>query len=240
MQFSHGALEERAADKTSKRRDFAHILVEARGSEKKGAYMTEGECAMASVVLTIAGTDTTSNTMTFITYLLAKHRNVQDKLYQELVKIMPSRDDVLKYKEVRKEGLPYLWAVIMEVTRMMPVVPVGMPRICPKGGEVIAGRYIPQGVRYYVLTRHERRRIKALLFHQTIVEVPVWSIHYHPDIFEDPYKFRPERWLEPGADELTKYNIAFSVGPRMCAGKKYVYFIICKQCIFTEIDLFFD
>ncbi|KAM3579467.1 hypothetical protein VKS41_007926 [Umbelopsis sp. WA50703] len=196
--FSHGALEERAADKTSKRRDFAHILVEARGSEKKGAYMTEGECAMASVVLTIAGTDTTSNTMTFITYLLAKHRNVQDKLYQELVKIMPSRDDVLKYKEVRKEGLPYLWAVIMEVTRMMPVVPVGMPRICPKGGEVIAGRYIPQG---------------------TIVEVPVWSIHYHPDIFEDPYKFRPERWLEPGADELTKYNIAFSVGPRMCAGK---------------------
>ncbi|KAJ2960252.1 hypothetical protein NQZ79_g4399 [Umbelopsis isabellina] len=196
--FSHGTLEESAANNTTNRRDFAHILVEARDSNKKGVYLTEGECAMASVVLTIAGTDTTSNTMTFTAYLLGKNPHIEEKLYQELVKVMPSRDTVLKYKEARKENLPYLWAVIMEVTRMMPVVPVGMPRICPKGGEVIAGKYIPEG---------------------TVVEVPVWSIHYHPDIFEDPYTFRPERWLEPGADELTKYNIAFSVGPRMCAGK---------------------
>ncbi|KAG2172901.1 hypothetical protein INT43_000251 [Umbelopsis isabellina] len=197
-EFSHGTLEERAADNTTNRRDFAHILVEARNSNKKGVCLTEGECAMASVVLTIAGTDTTSNTMTFTAYLLGKNPHVEEKLYQELVKAMPSRDSVLKYKDARKESLPYLWAVIMEVTRMMPVVPVGMPRVCPKGGEVIAGKYIPEG---------------------TIVEVPVWSIHYHPDIFEDPYTFRPERWLEHGADELTKYNIAFSTGPRMCAGK---------------------
>lgn len=140
-------MEESAANNTGNRRDFAHILTEARDTDKKGAYLTQGEWAMASVVLTIAGTDTTSNTMTFAAYLLGKNPHVEEKLYQELVQAMPSRDSVLKYKQARKESLPYLWAVIMEVTRMMPVVPVGMPRICPKGGEVIAGKYIPEGVR---------------------------------------------------------------------------------------------
>jgi hypothetical protein len=51
-----------------------------------------------------------------------------------------------RYKDARKDHLPYLWAVIMEVTRMYPAVPGGLPRVTPKGGEIIAGKFIPGGV----------------------------------------------------------------------------------------------
>jgi cytochrome P450 len=40
-----------------------------------------------------------------------------------------------------------MWAVIMEATRLYPAVPGGLPRVTPKGGDVIGGQFIPEGVR---------------------------------------------------------------------------------------------
>jgi hypothetical protein len=34
----------------------------------------------------------------------------------------------------------------MEVTRLYPAVPGGLPRVTPKGGAIIAGQFIPEGV----------------------------------------------------------------------------------------------
>lgn len=51
-----------------------------------------------------------------------------------------------RYRDAKKDQLPYLWAVIMEVTRLYPSVPGGLPRVTPKGGEVIGGQFIPGGV----------------------------------------------------------------------------------------------
>lgn len=56
-----------------------------------------------------------------------------------------------RYKDIRKQALPYLWAIIMEATRMFPAVPGGLPRVCPAGGETIANRFIPGGVSHYGL-----------------------------------------------------------------------------------------
>lgn len=43
-----------------------------------------------------------------------------------------------------------------------------------------------------------------------------------PRIFESPKTFRPERWLQPGADKLMEYFYPFSTGPRSCIGRKLV------------------
>lgn len=39
----------------------------------------------------------------------------------------------------------------MEVTRLLPAVPGGLPRVTPKGGEIIAGKFIPEGVSDFLL-----------------------------------------------------------------------------------------
>jgi cytochrome P450 len=45
-------------------------------------------------------------------------------------------------------------------------------------------------------------------------------LHRNPDIFPDPYVFKPERWLQKDAAELEKYLVSFSKGPRSCLGIK--------------------
>lgn len=47
-------------------------------------------------------------------------------------------------------------------------------------------------------------------------------VHRHPDIFADPLTFNPDRWLGKESRELDNYLVAFSKGPRMCLGIKYV------------------
>ncbi|CAO3662610.1 unnamed protein product [Umbelopsis ramanniana] len=196
--FSQQSLDTRAADKSNKRRDFTQLMLEAMESEKKNNYLTIPESQVASIMLIVAGTDTTSNSMTFISFLLAKHPKVQERLLEELVQAMPDRMSTLRYRDAKKDQLPYLWAVIMEVTRLYPSVPGGLPRVTPKGGEVIGGQFIPGG---------------------TIVEVPPWSIQHDASVFEEPFEFKPERWLVDDTDELSRHHLLFSYGPRMCAGK---------------------
>lgn len=165
-QFSEQSLSARLADKTNKRRDFTQLMVEAMKADKEGNYLTAAESQVASIVLLVAGTDTTSNTMTFVAFLLSKHPHVQERLFEELKEAMPDKNATIRlvvlsistlmhkssqilfhsYKNARKEKIPYLWAVLMEVTRLYPAVPGGLPRVTPKGGAVIAGQFIPEGV----------------------------------------------------------------------------------------------
>lgn len=44
-------------------------------------------------------------------------------------------------------------------------------------------------------------------------------IHDNPDIFPDPFRFNPDRWLEDHARQrLQRYLVSFGKGTRMCAG----------------------
>ncbi|KAH8550524.1 cytochrome P450 [Umbelopsis sp. PMI_123] len=196
--FGDDSLIECAQNTSSNRWDFTQILLNAMNASDPNQHMTPTECSLHCFMLIVAGTDTTSNSLCFTLYLLAKHPGVKNRLFNHLVRIMPDSRTVMKYKDIRKETLPYLWAIIMEATRMFPAVPGGLPRVCPEGGETIANHFIPGG---------------------TVVQVPTWSIHHDATIFPEPSKFLPERWLGLEAKGLAKYHLAFSVGPRMCAGK---------------------
>ena len=51
-----------------------------------------------------------------------------------------------------------------------------------------------------------------------------YSLHRNPDIFKNPTKFDPGRWLEPSENlaDMKKWFWAFSSGGRMCIGMQYV------------------
>lgn len=45
-----------------------------------------------------------------------------------------------------------------------------------------------------------------------------------PNIFKEPFKFQPERWLDPKAREnLDPYYVPFSRGTRACVGLNLAY-----------------
>ena len=60
--------------------------------------------------------------------------------------------------------------------------------------------------------------VDLLIFSQTIVSCGSTFVHYNADIFPEPDKFIPERWLEN--PDLDNWLVAFSRGPRMCLGIK--------------------
>jgi cytochrome P450 len=57
---------------------------------------------------------------------------------------------------------------------------------------------------------------------QTIVGMSGSFVHNSEEIFKNSDDFNPDRWLGPDSASLERWLVAFSKGPRMCMGQKYV------------------
>ena len=114
-------------------------------------------------------------------------------------------------------------ACLEEGMRIFPSVPTGLTRMVPKGGDSIAGEWIPGG---------------------TTVSVYSWAATHSQLNFSDPESFIPERWLE---DKDSKYSAdrkdasqPFSLGPRGCIGRHLSYMELrlilanLRKCITTS------
>ncbi|KAL7182841.1 hypothetical protein ACSBR1_041501 [Camellia fascicularis] len=118
------------------------------------------------------------------------------KKAQEELETIVGKDNIVEESHINK--LPYLQAILKEVLRLHPVLPLMVPH-CPSQTCIIGGYTIPKGARVFI---------------------NVWAIHRDPSIWENPLEFRPERFLDGkwgyrGAD----FNyFPFGSGRRMCAG----------------------
>ncbi|KAK1216780.1 hypothetical protein PQX77_020585 [Marasmius sp. AFHP31] len=153
-------------------------------------WTKEGIAAeMAGQVL--AATETTSSTLAFIFYELAKHPEVQEKLWDELQTV--NGNDHL-------ESLVYLDAAIKEGLRFRPPVALTGSRVVGGNGIVLMGHFIPPG---------------------TVVTTQALSFtRQRPDLFPDSDTFYPDRWLlrDEHYDERRKLLVPFGVGTRRCPG----------------------
>jgi cytochrome P450 len=88
---------------------------------------------------------------------------------------------------------------------------------------------INEGLRLHggVIWRSQRIAPEPLSFHEWIIPpgTPMSSssyfTHYNEEIFPNPRRFMPERWLEnkpEGEESLKKYLICFGRGTRSCMG----------------------
>lgn len=163
-----------------------------------------------------AGSDTVGNTCTVATYHILANKDVRDRLAQEVKEAWPERDAPASYETL--ERLPYLTAVIKESLRMANGIVTPLPRIVGPTDVEIAGAVIPAG---------------------TVVSQGATIVHRNPEIFPEPTVFDPERWLQEGSQDLDKYLVSFSKGPRSCLGINLawceLYLII--GTIFRKLDL---
>ncbi|KAJ2892810.1 uncharacterized protein MKZ38_009337 [Zalerion maritima] len=179
-------------------KDFLHYLMNQRDKEN----LNQDEIIVNGALFIIAGSETTGSFMTglFSQLLLPENRTVFNKLKQEIREAFVS-DDEITYERLAK--LPWLTAVLEEGLRIFPSAPIGFTRTVPVGGDIVSGDYIPGG---------------------TTVSTCMWAATHAEDNFEEPYEFRPERWIdkENTRDKLCASN-AFSLGPRGCIGRNLSY-----------------
>ena len=75
-----------------------------------------------------------------------------------------------------KDKLPYIDALVKELLRWNPPVPVGVPKRATQD-DVYRGYFIPEGA--------------------TVME-NIWAIFRDPNIYPDPETFNPDRFLKDG------------------------------------------
>lgn len=89
----------------------------------------------------VAGSESTSITLTYLFWLLIKHPDIQRRLRVELQTV--PQDDTGAYLA----SLPFLDAVLKETLRIYPPAPSAMPRVVPSGGAEVEGVHYPPNVR---------------------------------------------------------------------------------------------
>ncbi|KAJ3475172.1 hypothetical protein NLI96_g12012 [Meripilus lineatus] len=92
--------------------------VSARAEDRLPEEEILGQMRQSFSGLVVAGTDTTSNALSQILYLLAHHQDVQERTRQELVATIDGRD--IPYDQL--VDLPYLDAICRETLRLYPPV----------------------------------------------------------------------------------------------------------------------
>ncbi|KAL5352502.1 hypothetical protein ACLOAV_002450 [Pseudogymnoascus australis] len=148
----------------------------------------------------LAGIDTTSDTTMFAMFALSQTKNhsFQKKLRAEILSI--SEDSIADsvVNPIAADKLVYLDAVIKETLRLYAPLPGTEPRWSEKE-ELIDGYTIPRG---------------------TVVSISPYCLHRNPEVFNDPMRFNPDRWLGPPDEvmNMKKWFWAFSSGGRMCIG----------------------
>ncbi|OTB04367.1 hypothetical protein M426DRAFT_22986 [Hypoxylon sp. CI-4A] len=153
-------------------------------------------------ILVLAGSETTATTLSGATYLLLTHRDILEKLQQE-VRSSFNKVDEININSVNK--LTYMLAILNESLRLYPPVTSGLVRTVPPGGDQVAGNFVAGG---------------------TFVEVQQWSMNHSEENWNDPWAFRPERFLTTPEEAAKAGNHLdalqpFNVGPRNCIGRKY-------------------
>ncbi|KIK97014.1 hypothetical protein PAXRUDRAFT_10437 [Paxillus rubicundulus Ve08.2h10] len=151
----------------------------------------------------IAGFETASSTLhTFILAMLL-YPEVQAKAQAEIDSIigsgrLPHFDD--------RQSLPYVDAILRELIRWNPVVPLGKYRNgiphATSGEDVYEGYYIPKG---------------------SMVIINVWAMGRDEDRFTDVEEFKPERFLNSDGTPIERSalsdNPIFGLGRRICPGR---------------------
>ncbi|OTA99874.1 hypothetical protein M426DRAFT_324762 [Hypoxylon sp. CI-4A] len=145
------------------------------------------EDAMAYIA---AGSDTTTNTLTYLIWRVCKDPEVKAKLLAELQTLPGSFED----NDLKK--LPYLDHVIQETLRLHTAVPSGLPRTVPPEGTTMSGYFIPGGY---------------------TVSAQSYSMHRNPEVYPDPLKYDPSRWENP-TKAMKDAFVAFGGGSRICIG----------------------
>lgn len=152
-----------------------------------------------------AGTETTSWTLSVITFYLLSQPAMLQRLSEELAGAVP---DAKHLSWPVLEKLPYLHGVIMEGLRLSYGVSARSPRIATDEDLVYQG--VSGETKFeYVIPRGWAIGMSSAL------------VHHNEGVFPENEEFVPERWVDEDGNrkrDLEKYLMSFSRGSRACLG----------------------
>ena len=175
-------------------------LKRASKEDPDNRLLTENHISAEAGGIMIAGSDTTSMTLVYFFWELARNQDIQEKLRTELSTLFTAQGAFPSHKDL--ESLQYLNMILKETLRLYPTLPGQLNRIVPAGGATFCGHYLPAGVD---------------------VGMQAYSEHRNENVFPQAETFLPDRWQHETA-EMRNSFVPFSYGPRNCVGQNLAWF----------------
>jgi cytochrome P450 len=175
--------------------DILGMLLAA--TDEDGRPLSDQEVRDQAITLLFAGHDTTTSTISFLLYELARHPSELAALYAEQDALLAG--GAAPTTEQLAGGLPRLEQALDETLRLYPPAWIG-PRRTVAACE-IAGVHVPAN---------------------SYLNYCSWASHRLPDVFHDPEAFVPERFTPERKAALPKgAYVPFGGGSRTCIGMRF-------------------
>ena len=190
----YAEIERRRAETGSGRGDVLSMLIEA--TDEDGTSLSDREVRDQAMTLMFAGHDTSTSTISFMLYELARHPHALARVVEEQDRVLAGRSP--SAAELHGE-LPELDMALDETLRLYPAAWIG-PRRAVERFE-LEGRHVPAGA---------------------YVNYCSWASHRLPEVFPEPEAFLPERFAPERKAALPKgAYVPFGGGSRTCIGMRF-------------------
>ncbi|WNG58114.1 cytochrome P450 [Archangium gephyra] len=158
-----------------------------------GRALTDDELLTQMLNLIVAGHETTASSLAWAFQLIHRDPAVKARLVEEVRGLSEPLDP----ESVSR--LPYLEAVCSEVLRLNPVAPLIGRTL--REGLTLRGYELPPGMD---------------------VGISILQVHRSPDLYPEPERFRPERFLERSYSPFE--YLPFGGGARRCIGAAFALY----------------
>ena len=173
--------------------DLLDMLLETKYED--GSGMTNQQLLDESILLLIAGHETSAVTMSWAWSLLCAAPEVEEKLLNSVLETLGDKDPT--FEDTRALG--YTLQVLEEAMRMYP--PVWLADREPLEDDEIEGVEIKKG---------------------EDIACFIYGLHRNPAYWESPDSFDPNRFTRENKKKRTPFAyLPFGGGPRLCIGKNF-------------------
>jgi cytochrome P450 len=172
--------------------DALGTMMHARDPQS-GQLMPDRQLIDETLTLIVAGHETTASTLNWTWYLISQHPEVEDRLANELNTLTTS----FEFEDLPK--FSYARQIIEETMRLYPAGWLLSRKAL--GDDRLGDYFVPEGTELYV---------------------PVYFLQRHPDLWDKPDQFNPDRFQPENAKNRSRLaTIPFSAGPRNCIGTHF-------------------
>ncbi|HUG83874.1 MAG TPA: cytochrome P450 [Euzebya sp.] len=171
--------------------DLLGLLMAAQ-DEDTGARMGDEQVRNEVMTFMFGGHETVASGLAWSLYLLSRHPVAQQRMKAEIDQVLGGRSPTL----ADLDRLEYGSRLVQESLRLYP--PVWLISRTPIEDDEVRGYHIPGG---------------------SMVLLSAYVAHRHPDFWDNPEGFDPDRFLPERAESRPRHAwIPFSGGPRKCIG----------------------
>ncbi|MEM8909110.1 MAG: cytochrome P450 [Bacteroidota bacterium] len=174
--------------------DLLEMLLDAR-YEDTGTGMNDQQLLEESLILFVAGHETSANALAWTWYLLGQHPEVVQQIREEFNQVLGDRRP--QFSDLPQ--LAYLQRVIQESMRLFP--PAWITDRVPIQTDQVQGFEFPKDM---------------------IVGLYIYGVHHDPKYWPNPHQFDPSRFEKARIKERPAYAyLPFGGGPRQCIGNNF-------------------